>query len=173
MNVAVLSDVHDNIWNLQKAIKLIKGNVKAIIFCGDMCAPSTTAILAKANLPTYLCLGNVNEDHIAMYQKGGKKFTWFALSQQYGDIKLGGRKIAFCHYPKLAELLAKTEEHDAVFYGHNHLVSNTKVGKTILVNPGCVCGFNGDKTIPPTFANYNTETNSVEIIKIEQPNKYK
>lgn len=40
MKIAVLSDIHDNIWNLEKVLKQVKKKgCKAIIFCGDFVSP--------------------------------------------------------------------------------------------------------------------------------------
>src|SRR3989344_4618921 len=146
MRVAILADIHDHLTNLEKVLTEIKSKkIETIIFCGDLISPFTTGVLAKANLPTYACLGNNDEDHIGMMKKGGDKFTWFHLSQEYGIVELDGKKIAFCHYPKLGELLAKSGEYDAVFFGHTHEIINKIVGKTLLLNPGAVCGINFDK----------------------------
>jgi len=167
MKVAVLSDIHDNIWNLDKVLKEIKGKVKAVIFCGDLCAPFTAGLLGSVGVPTYACLGNVDEDHIMMAKKGGDNIEWTALAPEYGDIKLDKRKIAFCHYPKLAELLAKTGRHDAVFHGHTHNAQKEKYNKSILVNPGAICGIQGGKPGKATYAIYDTKTNSVDILEIK------
>lgn len=122
MKIAVLSDIHDHIWNLEKVLKQIKKEgLEAIIFCGDMCAPFTAEPLASGNLLTYICLGNNDEDQIKMLQRGSEKFIWSARSDEYGVAELDGRRVAYCHYPRLGELLAKTGEYDAVFYGHTHL----------------------------------------------------
>jgi len=166
MKVAVLSDIHDHIWNLEKVLKQIKDKVKVVIFCGDLCAPFTAPLLSKANVPVYACLGNVDEDHLWMKEKGGKNIHWTALAPEFGQVKLGGRKIAFCHYPRLAELLAKSGKYDAVFHGHTHFSRNEKHGKAILVNPGAVCGI--QKGLPgiASYAIYDTKTNSAEIIEI-------
>lgn len=166
MKIAVLSDIHDNIWNLEKVLKDIRGTVKTVIFCGDMCAPFTASILAKANLPTYLCLGNVDEDHIMMQQKGGKNFTWTGLAKEFGEVELGERKIAFVHYPKIAELLATAGDYNAVFYGHTHNPRNETHGKTLLLNPGAICGIQGGKQGIATYAVYDTKDNSAKIIEI-------
>lgn len=166
MKVAVLSDIHDHIWNLEKVTKQIIGKVEAIIFCGDMCAPFTAGIMGKINIPIYACLGNVDEDHIGQQKMGGKNFTWTFLAQEFGEIKLDKRKIAFCHYPKLGELLAKTSEYDAVFHGHTHVARNETHGKAILVNPGAVCGIQGGKPGIASYVLYDTSTNSAKIIKL-------
>lgn len=170
MKIAVLSDIHDHLTGLRKSLKIIKDNsCESVIFCGDMISPFTTGVLAEAGLPTYAVLGNNDEDHIGMMKKGGPKFTWFHLSQEFGTAELDGKKLAFCHYPKLGELLAQSGEYDAVFYGHTHQVENETIGKTLLLNPGAVCGINFDKGDydNSTFAIYDTSTNSAEIIEIK------
>lgn len=166
MKVLVLADIHDHIEKLQKVVDQVSGKVEVAIFCGDMVSPFTTGLLAKLDLPTYACLGNNDEDQVGMVKRGGAKFVWTHLSQEFGQIELAGNKIAFCHYPKLAELLAKTDEYDAVFFGHTHLATAKMVGKTLLLNPGAVCGINFSTAgyDPGSFALYDTDANSAEIL---------
>lgn len=164
MKIVILSDIHDHIWNLEKVLEQIKDRVDAIIFCGDMCAPFTSSILAKANLPTYLVLGNNDEDHIGLMRKGGKNFEWIHLSQEFGETVLDSKRIAFCHYPKLGELLAKSGDYDAVFFGHTHKSSIKKYKKTLLVNPGAICGILEAKSGQAAYAIYNTENHLSKIV---------
>lgn len=166
MKIAVLSDSHDHIWNLNKILSQIKSKVGAIIHCGDVIAPFTIKLIAYANLPTYVVLGNNDEDHIGMYKKGTEKFTWITVGEQFGEVELEGRKIAFTHYPKLGELLAGSREYDAVFHGHTHVVRNEAFGKTTLVNPGSVCGIIKGKTATASYAIYDTDSNSAQIINL-------
>ena len=168
MKIAVLSDIHDHIWNLQKVVKLIKKEkCESVIFCGDMCAPFTARILMDAKIKTYAVWGNNDEDHWAIVQKAGEDFFAYPLTQEFAEIELGGRKIAFCHYPKLGELLASTNYYDAVFHGHTHITYYKKVGKTLLANPGSVCGITKGKPGVASFMVYDTKTNSVELVKIK------
>ena len=170
MKVAVLSDIHDHLEKLEKTLVLLKEHkAESIIFCGDMISGFTTSILAKAELPTFALLGNNDENHIAMMKLGGKNFTWFQLSKEFGEVVLENKKIAFCHYARLAELLAKSNEYDAVFYGHTHIIKQENIGKTLLLNPGAVCGINFEKAAydKSTFAIYDTTKNSAEIIEIK------
>jgi putative phosphoesterase len=118
MKIAILSDPHDHVCNLEKVIKQIKDKVEMIIHCGDVIAPFSVKIIADANLPTQIVLGNNDEDHVTMYKCGNDKFTWVGVGQQFGVVEVNKRKIAFCHYPKLGKLLAGTGGYDAVFYGH-------------------------------------------------------
>jgi len=167
MEVAILSDIHDNIWNLGKVLSEINGKVKAMIYCGDFCAPFVPPMLSELNVPTYACLGNNDEDQIGQVQTGGDLFSWTPLFDEYGQVELEGKKIAFCHYPKLAELLAKSGEYDAVFHGHTHFSRNEKYGEAILVNPGAVCGIQNGKPGTASYATYNTSENSAKITEIK------
>jgi hypothetical protein len=166
MKIAVLSDIHDNIVNLKKALEQLKGKVEVIIFCGDMIAPSTTELLASANLPTFLCLGNNDADLIGMQKMGGEKFTWTRVSEEYGEVELEGKKIAFIHYPKVAKLLAESGNYDAVFFGHTHEAGLGNHGKTLLLNPGALAGIRRNEVVPATYAIYDTATNEAEIIAL-------
>ena len=174
MKIAVLSDTHDHIWNLEKAVKKISGKVEAFIHCGDLCSPFIPEILKKIKAPGHVCLGNNDEDQIAMKNVGGDTISWVTVGQQFGEVTLDKRKIAYCHYPKLGSLLAATGDYDAVFYGHTHEAVNKAIGKTLLLNPGAVCGISagvifGEKKEhnPASYAIYDTKTNSAEITKLK------
>lgn len=169
MKIAILSDIHDHIWNLKKTIRLIKNqNCEAVIFCGDMCSPFTARILMDAKIPTYAIWGNNDEDHWAIVQKAGEDFFAYPLTQEFGEIELGGKKIAFCHYPRLGELLAETKHYDAVFHGHTHRTYQKKIGQTLLANPGAICGIINGKPGLASFMNYDTQKNSVVFISLNK-----
>lgn len=166
MKIAVLSDTHDHIWNLQKALQLIKvQKCEAMIFCGDFCAPFTAAIISSSNLPTYACFGNNDEDQYAISQRLKAK-TLFPLAEEFGEVELDSKKIAFCHYPKLGELLAKIGDYSAVFHGHTHQAYQKKVGKTLLANPGSICGIISGHPAQASFGIYDTSTHQFEHLKI-------
>ncbi|NTV30573.1 metallophosphoesterase family protein [candidate division WWE3 bacterium] len=167
MIVAILSDIHDHIWNLEKILAMIKTEVDAVIYCGDFCAPFSAEILGRVERPIYACLGNNDEDQIGIHSKLGSNATWFNLSQEYGTAELDNRTVAFCHYPRLAELLAKTGEYDAVFHGHNHIAKSEYVGSSLLLNPGAVCGIQFGKPGKASFAYYDTIKNSSQIVFLE------
>src|SRR3989344_5163646 len=167
MKIAILSDSHDHIANIEKVVAQLKGKVETAIFCGDFCAPFSAGKLSGLAVPVYACLGNNDEDQIGLFKKGGKNFNWTFLAEEFGTVELGGKKIAFCHYPKLAELLSKTDEYDAVFFGHTHQAGMGTHGKTLLLNPGAVCGIKDGKYDEASFAIYDTDTNSAELDMIK------
>lgn len=166
MKIAVLSDIHDNIWNLEKVIKYLEGKIEAVIYCGDFCAGFTSRALGEVGIPIYACLGNNDEDHINNLQKGGENYCWTPLAKEFGQVELGGRKISFCHYPKLAELLAKSGEYNAVFHGHTHVAFHRQAGDVLLANPGAVCGIQQGNPGEASFGIYDTDTNEIELFDL-------
>ncbi len=47
MIIAILSDIHDNIWKLKQVSQEInKHGAEVMVFCGDFCAPFTLKQLA-------------------------------------------------------------------------------------------------------------------------------
>lgn len=163
MKIAVLSDTHDHIWNLQKVLQLIKeAKCEAIIHCGDFCSPFIPPHLLSAKLPVYACFGNNDEDQGMIIEKSAGKIKFWPLAEEYAEVELGGRKIAFCHYPKLGELLAKTGDYGAVFHGHTHEAYHQIVGKTLLANPGSICGIVSGRPAPASFGVYDTTSNKFD-----------
>jgi hypothetical protein len=169
VKIAVLSDIHDHIWNLAKALELVnKEKCEAIIFCGDFCAPFVAPYLTQTGLPVYTIFGNNDEDQWAIVQRAGvDKIHAFSLGSEYGEVELSGKKIAFIHYPKLAQALATSGNYDAVFFGHNHESSQEVVGKTLLANPGAVCGIQKGKSGIASFGTYNTVSNTFSLMEIK------
>lgn len=167
MKIAVLSDIHDNIWNLEKAIKKIKKtSCKAVIFCGDLCAPFTAENLKRVNTKIYAVSGNVDADPWTIAKKGGENFITPPAGQDFFEIDLAGRKIAFCHYPALANMLFRTKFYDAVFHGHSHIYYQKKKDGRVLANPGAVCGIIKGKPGQATFMMYETDKNDIQLVNI-------
>jgi putative phosphoesterase len=167
MKIAVLSDIHDNIWNLRKVLADLKEKgAEAIIFCGDFCAPGTFKTLAEAKIPIHAVLGNVDGaafQLVALALTQFRNVTFYGYQgEHFGETDFEGKRIAFCHEPKFAEGLACLGEYDAVFYGHTHKASQQQVKKTLLLNPGEVMGKSGKCT----YAIYDTEINKAKVIEV-------
>ena len=82
----------------------------------------------------------------------------------YDFLEIDNRKIFITHYPELAEPMAKSGEFDAVFYGHNHDKKMEKVNNCLVLNPGEI---SAHKTGVASFAIYDSDKNTAEIIKLE------
>jgi len=172
MKIAIISDTHDNVPNLEKALKWMKeNNIEQLIHCGDLCAPSILISVIAPNFsgPIHMVFGNV-EDRDLTPQKA-KDFPNVTHYGDMGEATIpaspaggGAKKIAFVHYPEKGKKLAESGKYDLVFYGHNHKPWEEKVGQTHLVNPGTLAGL----FAKATFAVYDTENDSLELKILER-----
>jgi putative phosphoesterase len=161
MLIAVLSDCHDNIWNLEKVLpKLEKADV--VLFCGDFCAPFTLKMLAEGfPRPIHAVFGN-NDGDVFLMLTVAKQVGNVTFHKPIAQLELGGKRIAVAHYPELGEALALSGKYDAVFSGHNHQDQVMTVGPTLWGNPGEVMGRFGK----PSFGMYDTVMHRFEILPV-------
>ncbi len=165
MRVAVLSDIHDNIWNLEIALRDVNARgAEALLFLGDFCAPFTLAQIAESFAgQIHAVFGNNDGDPFLLSQVAAR-FSHVHLHGHFAEIELGGRRIALNHYPEIARRLAESGAYDAVFSGHNHQRHLERVGKTLWANPGEVMGRFGQ----PSYGLYDTEAHAFEHVEIQR-----
>jgi len=161
MRIAVISDIHDHLEPLRRALELV-GDCEALLCCGDVCAPITLREMAQHFAgPIHVVKGNNDGDMLFMGQVAREAGN-VTLHGEYGEVELAGRKIAFVHYPRLAEGLAALGDYDLVCHGHDHIARQVWVGKTLLLDPGEIMGWRGRRSC----AVYDTETGEAEILEL-------
>ncbi len=168
MKIAIISDSHDNLPNIYKAIEYLgKQNIEHMIHCGDVCAPAVLREFGeKFKGEIHVCFGNVDGD-----QKKDREIAAglsnITIHGDQGEVELDGLKLGFIHYPDKAREMAQDsgeENFDFVFYGHDHKAWEEKVGQTTLLNPGTLAGL----FAKPTFAILDTENKTAEMIMVEK-----
>jgi putative phosphoesterase len=161
MKIAVLSDIHDNIWQLDKLLGSLEAD--CLIFCGDFCAPFTLAQIAEGfRRPVLAVLGNNDGDPLLLARVAGNH-KHVKLHGQFAELELGGRSVAVTHYPEIGRALARGGTYDLVCHGHSHEQVMEQGGRTLLLNPGEVMGRFG----PSTYALYDTDTGQAEIVDVK------
>lgn len=161
MKLAIISDSHDNLATIKKALQIInKEKIETLLHCGDICSPSTLkTILEGFKGNVHIVFGNVDGDYFKTKDLTLKNSPNFKAWGDLGEMKIDGKNIAFLHSPQFAKELAVTQKYDLVFYGHTHKPWKEKIGKTILVNPGNLAGI----IFKATFALYDTENDKLEL----------
>jgi len=160
MRVAILSDIHDNIWRLETLLAGLEAD--ALIFCGDFCAPFTLAQIGEGfEGPVHVVFGNNDGDQLLM-SRVASRFSHVTLHGQFCELKLDGRRVAVTHYPKIGKALARGGGYDLVCHGHSHERIIKKRGKTLRVNPGEVMGRLGLST----YALYDTESAEASFVEV-------
>jgi uncharacterized protein len=163
MKIGVISDSHDNLSNIRKAVEIFSTNgVEALIHGGDFCSPFTLAEfkpLSQKGVKMHAVFGNNDGDRVLLVRRG-EGFCAFADGSL--TVTLGGKRIVVLHYPDLAEDLFRLGAYDLVIYGHNHTIRVEGREKKLL-NPGTSAGYLAEKA---TVALVETEGMEVQIITL-------
>ena len=163
MLIAVMSDSHDNIWNLQKALVIVKKKgAGMIIHCGDFIAPFMLKELEEAGIPVHGVFGNNDGDQYLLTKFSLTVFSNITLHGIIGQVDIDGFTIGFTHQGMVAEGLAAGDSYKMVCFGHSHEYLIEKIGQTIYLNPGEIMGKDGS----PGFCFVNTETAEVERVEL-------
>lgn len=163
MTIAVFSDIHDNIWNLETALTRLRDfGPERLFFLGDFCAPFTLAQLAEGfSGPIDVVFGNNDGDTYLLTTIAGQH-DHVTLHGQLAHLDVDGQAVALNHYPDIAEGLAAAGTWDAVFSGHDHRKYVRTVGKTLWANPGEVMGRFGE----PSFGIWDTTAGTFTHVDI-------
>jgi putative phosphoesterase len=141
MKIAVMSDTHDHLENLDKALTEINElGAGVLLHCGDLVSPFVIDRLAKFNGPVHVVFGNNEGDRYTINNVATKKFPNVKLHGEMGFVDTESGEVAFTHRPEFARGLACTQKYIAVFYGHTHRMKTEQVKKTWLINPGELMG---------------------------------
>lgn len=166
MRIAVISDIHDNLWNLAPAIEYLSTAADRMICCGDLCSPFVMDLLARFPGPVDIVFGNNDADLFRITRKASHSLR---VHGEFFEAEMDGKKIAVNHFDYLARPIAASGVYDMVCYGHNHNFSVARVGRSLAINPGPIMGarFPGKwEDVLPTFVIAETKGGEVQAFGI-------
>ena len=162
MKVAVISDIHDNLPMLKRALERCQ-EAEALLCCGDLCSPFVMKELGSGfTRPIHLVFGNNDGDPFRITSVASK-FPQIHIHGEYAELALDGRMFSINHFDNIGRAIAKGEKYDVVCFGHNHQFEITPVGKTLVINPGEIYG---GLTGHSTIALYDTSIGKAERIDL-------
>jgi hypothetical protein len=156
VKIGIMSDSHDNLPNIRKALAVLKdAGAEALIHAGDIVAPFSVKEILKFDGPVYGVFGN-NDGETA-----GIKKLWKTVNFSPFLLELGGLRILLAHDE--ADLdRASYDRVDVRIFGHNHK-AEVREGRPLTVNPGEAGGWLSGR---PTCAILDTEGPSARILEI-------
>jgi putative phosphoesterase len=157
VKIGVLSDSHDNVPMVNKAVELFNDEgVALVIHAGDFIAPFVVAAMGDLKCRVVGVFGNNDGDRIAI----AKRFEAIGvIHPNLAIAEIGGRTIAATHYPELAEPIAKSGQYNIVIYGHTHRI-DIRRETSLILNPGETGGWTTGRC---TVAIVELDTLEVEI----------
>jgi putative phosphoesterase len=165
MLIGVIADTHDNLPMIEKAVKkLNEENVALVLHAGDYVSPFVIPKFKALNAKLIGVFGNNDGDH-EFLKKRFSETENCEIRGRFAEINAEGFKIALLHgdETELLNALINCEYFDAVITGHVHSLGVRKKGKTLVVNPGEVCGYLSGKS---TMALLDTEKREARLIEI-------
>jgi putative phosphoesterase len=161
MRIAIISDIHDNIWKLAASLERL-GEADALICCGDLCAPFIVPQMAEAfPRPIHIVFGNNDGDRFRITQQA-QRYENVTIHGETADLTLGGKRIAVHHFEDVGRLIAAAGNYDVVCCGHNHVYEVERVGRTLRINPGEIMGRFGTAT----YVVYDAETDEARRYEV-------
>lgn len=165
MKIAIYSDIHDNIHNLDLALNKIKElEISKAICLGDFINPGIIKRIISFGIPTHFIWGNNDGEKVAITKLVLEADGFSIAGRREDRMEIEGRKVALLHHETFAKDLAQSGNFDAVFYGHTHEKELEMVDNCILANPGEI---SGHLTGVCSFIVWNTDDNSIEFIQLE------
>jgi len=145
MLVGVMADSHDNLPNVEKALRIFKeAGVEAVFHLGDFVAPFTLKKVAEAEVPVYAVFGNNDGEREVLRRVATRE--GINLSSQPAFVEVNECTIALLHGTgtpddTLAVVERMARSADVVLYGHTHRREAREVEGALILNPGETLGY--------------------------------
>jgi uncharacterized protein len=164
MLIGAISDTHDNLPQIEKAVKFLnEQKVELVLHAGDYVAGFVIPKLKMLNCKLIGVFGNNDGDH-ELLKKRFSETTNCTIHDQFATVTLDHYRIALLHGTdiELLNTIVDSGSFEVVIHGHSHNKSIEKRGKTLVINPGELCGYLTGK---PTLAILDTAKNEAKIIE--------
>ncbi len=164
MIVGLISDTHDCLPLLDEAVKrLNEENVELVLHAGDYVAPFVVPHFKPLKANLIGVFGNNDGDRELLK----KRFTEFGaeIFGRFAEVTADGLRIALLHGDEVGLLrsLIDVESYDVIVHGHTHEAKIYRKGKTLVINPGEVCGYLSEK---PSIVILNTKPLDAKTIHL-------
>lgn len=157
MKIGILSDTHDNLIKLEKAVRFFnKKRVDFVLHAGDFVAPFTIFRLKGLNCDWKGVFGNNDGE-----KKGLSEVSEARIQEGPLPLNLFGHRILLIHDITKCDIFKYPEE--IIIFGHTHKPEIKKEEQKLLINPG-ECG--GWLTKSSTVAILDLDSLQAKIFKI-------
>ena len=157
--IGIMSDSHDNLDAIRKAIKIFNNrDLDLVIHAGDLISPFTASEFQKLDSELVAIYGNNDGEREGLKNA----YKEICLLEDFKEISVEGWKFSIIHGTNSAivDSLRKCGKYDVVIRGHTHELEILN-GKTMVINPGEVCGYVSSKQ---TVVLLDTDDLSFEIV---------
>jgi putative phosphoesterase len=165
MLIGAISDTHDNLPQIEKAVKYLNDQkVDLVLHAGDYVAGFVIPKFKQLNCKLIGVFGNNDGDRELLKKRFGETANC-TIHDRFTTVTVEGYRIALLHgeETELLNVIVNCGSFDAVIHGHSHNRSIEKMGKTLAINPGELCGYLTGKS---TLALLDTVKHEAKIIEL-------
>jgi putative phosphoesterase len=163
--IGLMADTHDNLPMVDKAVQRFnEENVGLVLHAGDYVAPFVIPRLKALKARFIGVFGNNDGDHEFLKKRFSENEN-LEMRENFADIAVDGIRIALLHGNdhELLKALVDGGTFDVVVHGHVHNAEAYRKGKTLVVNPGEVCGYLTGRSTVALFDTVKREAKIVEL----------
>ncbi len=142
MRVGLVSDTHDNLAMIQKALDLFEEEgVELVVHAGDWIAPFAARKFEAYSGRLYGSFGN-NDGEIIGLSRAFREMN-MVVKGEFTEFELDGERTAVIHgiHTPVTEAIVDSGLFRTVITGHTHVPLVKRKGDVLLVNPGEACGY--------------------------------
>ncbi|MEM1546050.1 MAG: metallophosphoesterase [Candidatus Methanomethylicia archaeon] len=148
MRIGILSDSHDNLVNIEKAVKTLNQfSIDLAIHLGDYIAPFSIRRIGELLKTRLIGVFGNNDGDKYLILSNAKTYGFEIYDSPY-MLNIDGYSILAMHgysskefTKSLIHSLCLSGKYDVIMYGHTHEVHIEKIGKSLIINPGEVFGY--------------------------------
>jgi len=175
MKIGIMSDTHDNLPQVSKAITAFrKEPVELIIHCGDWVSPFVPQFIyslePKLTIPVKSVFGNNEGDHFRFLERKEKEKWNIDFYKETYELELDGKKMIVYHgsSKSITASLIACKKYEVVLTGHTHEAVIETVNGVVHINPGSATGYAWGKiTDKGSVVVYDTKTSSARLILLK------
>jgi len=154
MRIAILSDSHDNMEALSRALERVRASgAEAVLHLGDIISPFTARLLPSLGLPVHAVFGNNDGERTGLG-------ALLDIADPPRSLQLGGRRFVLHHDPSFDR--GSPPPCDYCLYGHTHAREDRRAGTVRIINPGEAGGW---LTGTCSFAVLDTGTDRLDFVE--------
>ena len=135
MRIGVISDTHDNLPAIERAVAFFnKQKISFVFHAGDYVAPFAAVRLGALSCDWRGIFGNNDGEKDGLIRISGSRIVEGVLR-----VEIGGRRISVVH--DLQSLDTENEKAQIIVCGHTHKPELLSRKGRMVVNPGEACGW--------------------------------
>lgn len=162
MLIGLIADSHDCLPKIKELVARMNAEpVQLVLHAGDYSAPFVTDYYNALKSRMIGVFGNNDAERIVLRNKFAQAGQ--EIRGEFAEVRVNELRLALTHGHEddLLRSLTTCGGYDVVVHGHTHEASLRREGRTLLVNPGEICGYLTGKS---TFAILDATTKEARII---------